>query len=133
MALNLALIILDLSAHIAASLEELYSVGWGRSVYVCVCAFPALVILHLSMPTAVSLEEMYSAGWGRSIYAYICVFPVLVILHLLAHIAASLEKKYSVGLRQGCICVCMCVSRFRNSEFLGVRSGLVGRNVQCKI
>ena len=59
----LIFVILHLSVHTAASLQEIYNIGWDRSVYVCVYVFPVLVILHLWVHTTGSLEEIYSVGF----------------------------------------------------------------------
>ena len=93
------LVILHFSVHTTASLEEMYSVCWVRSVYVCVCVFIVLVILHLSVHTIALQEEMYRIGWGKSVYACACAFPSLVILHLSVHTLASLPKKLQCRLR----------------------------------
>ena len=103
---------LYLQVHAPASLQEMYSVGWGKSICLCVCVFLAFIILHLYMHTVASLQKNISHMLARSICVCLCLFPALLILHLQVDTLASLEEMYSVGwgnsIRLVAVCFLLC-------------------------
>ena len=98
--------------HTEASLEEMYSVGWGKSTHVCVRVFSAFVVLHLYVHTAASQEAIYNGVCGRSIYLFVLCASCFRNSPSLSVHSGLTARNVQCGLGQEYMYMRLCASSF---------------------